>query len=111
MCACHFFSSLYKPLQKITPDALKTLQTAAAQNPDDHFVKQQMGDTLLRLNRKDEAAAVAKSLLENTEDPGVNWGKYSWNSGNSQPTLSRLQCTITMCAIWEDLGPLANLQK
>ena len=44
--------------------ALKTLQTAAEHNPDNRFVRWQLSDALLRLNRKDEAAAAAKSVLE-----------------------------------------------
>ncbi len=49
--------------------ALKTLQTVAEQNPDDRNVEVQISTTLLLLHRKEEAAAVAKSVLDGTDDP------------------------------------------
>jgi tetratricopeptide (TPR) repeat protein len=52
-------------------DALKTLQTAAEQHPDDQSVRLELSNTLLHLNRKDEAAAAAKSVLDNADDPGM----------------------------------------
>ena len=51
--------------------ARKTLETAARQNPEDRAVRVRLSETLLRLNRKDEAAAVAKSALDGTDDTGV----------------------------------------
>jgi len=51
--------------------ALTTLQSAADRHPEDNNVRLQLSDTLLRLQRKDEAAASAKSLLEDATDPGL----------------------------------------
>jgi transglutaminase-like putative cysteine protease len=46
----------------------KTLEAAAHENPEDRTVRVRLSDTLLLLNRKDEAAAVAKSALDGTDD-------------------------------------------
>jgi predicted Zn-dependent protease/transglutaminase-like putative cysteine protease len=51
--------------------ARKTLETAAHENPDDRTVRVRLSDTLLRLDRKDEAAAVAKSALDGTDDTEI----------------------------------------
>ena len=51
--------------------ALKTLNAAAAHNPDDRQIRLQISYTLLRLDRKEEAAAAAKSVLDGTDDPGL----------------------------------------
>jgi tetratricopeptide (TPR) repeat protein len=51
--------------------ALKTLQTASDQNPDDRTVRLRMSDALFHLNRMDEAAAAAKSVLDGTDDTGL----------------------------------------
>jgi tetratricopeptide (TPR) repeat protein len=51
--------------------ARKTLETAAHENPEDRTVRVRLSDTLLRLNHKDEAAAVAKSALDGTDDVEV----------------------------------------
>jgi transglutaminase-like putative cysteine protease/tetratricopeptide (TPR) repeat protein len=51
--------------------ALKTLQAAAEQNPDDRHVQIQIGNTLLLLDRKEEAAAVAKGVLDGADDPEI----------------------------------------
>jgi transglutaminase-like putative cysteine protease/Flp pilus assembly protein TadD len=49
----------------------RTLETAAHENPEDRTVRVRLSDTLLLLNRKDEAAAVAKSALDGTDDVGI----------------------------------------
>jgi transglutaminase-like putative cysteine protease/tetratricopeptide (TPR) repeat protein len=49
--------------------ALKTLQSAAEQHPDDRSLRLQLSNALLHLNRNDEAAAAAKSVLDGTDDP------------------------------------------
>ena len=49
--------------------ALKTLQTAAEQNPDNRPLQWQISEALLKLDRKDEAAAAAKSVLDGADDP------------------------------------------
>ncbi len=49
--------------------ALKTLQAAADQNPDNRYIQVQVSNTLLLLNRKEEAAAVAKAILDGADDP------------------------------------------
>jgi transglutaminase-like putative cysteine protease/tetratricopeptide (TPR) repeat protein len=49
--------------------ALKTLQTAATQNPDERHIQVQISNTLVLLDRKEEAAAVAKGILDGTDDP------------------------------------------
>jgi tetratricopeptide (TPR) repeat protein/transglutaminase-like putative cysteine protease len=51
--------------------ALKTLETATKQNPNDPYIRMQMSETLVRLNRMEEAAAAAKSALEGADDPNV----------------------------------------
>ena len=51
--------------------ALKTLQTTAELNPEDRRLELKMSDALLHLNRKDEAAAAAKSVLDGAEDAGL----------------------------------------
>jgi predicted Zn-dependent protease len=48
--------------------ALKTLETVADRNPDDRSVRVRLSETLVRLDRKDEAAAAAKSALAGTDD-------------------------------------------
>jgi len=53
------------------PGALKTYEEAAARNPDDRYVRTQMGEVLVRLNRNEEAAAAAKSALDGSEDASV----------------------------------------
>ncbi len=49
----------------------KTLEAAAHENPEDRTVRVRLSNTLLLLNRKDEAAAVAKSALDGTDDVGI----------------------------------------
>jgi transglutaminase-like putative cysteine protease/tetratricopeptide (TPR) repeat protein len=51
--------------------ALKTLEAAAEQNPDNKTIRIQQSEALRRLNRNEEAAAAAKSVLDGTDDPGV----------------------------------------
>ncbi len=51
--------------------ALKTLQTAAEHNPDNRYVRWQLSEALLKLNRKDEAVAAAKSALDGSDDPNL----------------------------------------
>jgi predicted Zn-dependent protease len=51
--------------------ALKTLQETAAQNPDNHGIRVTISYTLLRLGRKEEAAASAKSALDGSDDPEI----------------------------------------
>jgi tetratricopeptide (TPR) repeat protein/transglutaminase-like putative cysteine protease len=48
--------------------ARKTLEAAAHENPEDRNVRVRLSNALLSLNRKDEAAAVAKSALDGTDD-------------------------------------------
>jgi Flp pilus assembly protein TadD len=49
--------------------ALKTQQTAAEHNPEDRGVRIAVANTYLRLGRRDEAAAAAKSALDGADDP------------------------------------------
>ncbi len=67
--------SLYlAQLQNSTQDyesERKTLEAAAHENPEDRTVRVRLSNTLLLLNRKDEAAAVAKSALDGTDDVGI----------------------------------------
>lgn len=51
--------------------ALKTLEACAKQNPDDRAVQLQISNELLRLDRKEEAAAAARAVLDGTDDPGM----------------------------------------
>lgn len=51
--------------------ALKTLEKAADQNPDNRTLQLQISDTLIHLHRNDEAVAAAKSVLDGTDDPGL----------------------------------------
>lgn len=51
--------------------ALNTLQIAADHNPEDRNIRLSLSDVLRRLNRNDEAAAAAKSVLDGTVDPGL----------------------------------------
>ena len=51
--------------------ALATLQAASDRHPEDAYVHVQLATTLVRLNRPDEAAAAAKSVLEDTQDPEI----------------------------------------
>jgi uncharacterized protein HemY/transglutaminase-like putative cysteine protease len=51
--------------------ALKTLEAAADQNPDNMAIRFQRSEALRRLNRNEEAAAAAKSVLDGAEDPGI----------------------------------------
>jgi tetratricopeptide (TPR) repeat protein len=58
--------------------ALKTLETAADQNPDNMAIRLQQSEALRRLNRNEEAAAAAKSVLDGADDPGLlNDAAYS----------------------------------
>lgn len=65
-----FLASLQTAAQDDT-GALKTLQTAADHNPDDRTVRLSISETLRRLDRNDEAAAAAKSVLDGTDDAGL----------------------------------------
>ena len=49
--------------------ALKTLQSAADQNPDDRHVLIQICNTLFLLKRNQEAAAAARTVINGTDDP------------------------------------------
>ncbi len=49
--------------------ALKTLQAAADQNPDNRNIQLQISDALIHLHRNDEAVAAAKSVMDGTDDP------------------------------------------
>jgi len=51
--------------------ALKTLQTATKQNPDNRALRVQLSQTLVYLDRMQEAAAAAKSALDGSDDAGV----------------------------------------
>ena len=51
--------------------ALATLQAASDRHPEDANIRVQLATTLVRLNRPDEAAAAAKSVLEDANDPGI----------------------------------------
>jgi tetratricopeptide (TPR) repeat protein len=65
-------SLLLAQMQLVAEDndgALSTLQAAADHHPEDSNVRLQLSDTLLRLHRLDEAAAAAKSVLEDATDP------------------------------------------
>lgn len=58
--------------------ALKTLETAASHNPDNPELELQVSNALVRLNRNQEAAAAAESVLEGTDDPELlNDGAYT----------------------------------
>ena len=59
------------------PAALKTLEVAADQNPDNKRVRLLESAALHRLNRNEEAAAAARSVLDGTDDPELlNDGAY-----------------------------------
>jgi tetratricopeptide (TPR) repeat protein/transglutaminase-like putative cysteine protease len=51
--------------------ALKTLETATKQSPDDRNLRVLLSQTLVSLDRMQEAAAAAKSALDGTDDPQV----------------------------------------
>jgi tetratricopeptide (TPR) repeat protein len=53
------------------PGEVKTLETAAAQNPDDRSVRARLTYALLRVDRNEEAAAVAKTVAADTDDPNM----------------------------------------
>jgi tetratricopeptide (TPR) repeat protein len=57
--------------------ALKTLEKASQLSPDNRGVRMQMSQALVNLNRMDEAAAVAKSAMDGSDDPEIlNGGAY-----------------------------------
>jgi tetratricopeptide (TPR) repeat protein len=59
-------------------NALKTLESAAEQNPDNKIVRLQESEALRRLHRNDEAAAAARSVLDGADDPEIlNDGAYA----------------------------------
>jgi tetratricopeptide (TPR) repeat protein len=49
--------------------ALKTLEEAAAHNPDSHILPVQVATVLVRLHRNQEAAAAARTAMEGSDDP------------------------------------------
>ncbi len=49
--------------------AAKTLEAASKQHPEDREVRLQLSYALVKLDRNDEAAAVAKSVVEGNDDP------------------------------------------
>lgn len=58
--------------------ALKTLDTAAEQNPENKQIRLQQSEALRRLNRNEEAAAAARSVLDGADDPELlNDGAYT----------------------------------
>lgn len=59
-------------------DAVRTLQAAAKDHPDDRHVMQQMATELMRDHREVEAAAAAKAAMDGAEDPYIlNGGSYT----------------------------------
>jgi tetratricopeptide (TPR) repeat protein len=68
--------------------ALKTFETAADQNPDDRTARIQVAETLVRLQRMDEAAAAAKSALDGALDAeSLNDAAYTLSeTGRDLPT-------------------------
>lgn len=58
-------------LAKDDQGALKTYEAAAEQNPDDRQLRIQVAETLVRLNRFDEATAAAKSALDGVDSPEI----------------------------------------
>jgi tetratricopeptide (TPR) repeat protein len=68
-------AALYLALMQSTAGddegALKTLEAAATQHPDERILPIQVGDVLIRLNRKQEAAAAARSAMDGSDDPEV----------------------------------------
>lgn len=61
-------------LQKQESDnqgALETLQSASAAHPDDRMIKVQLANTFHRLHRESDAAAVAKSAMDGSDDPDI----------------------------------------
>ena len=63
-----YLSSLQSAANDIE-GALKTLEDAAAHNPDNHVLPVQMGGVLVRLHRNQEAAAAARTAMEGSDDP------------------------------------------
>jgi uncharacterized protein HemY len=67
--------ALYLASMQTTADddqgALKTLETASTQHPEDRMLSVQMGEALIRLNRKQEAAAAARSAMDSSDDPEI----------------------------------------
>jgi tetratricopeptide (TPR) repeat protein len=51
--------------------ALKTLEAVSTQHPGNRMIPVQMGAVLIRLNRKQEAAAAARSAMEGSDDPEI----------------------------------------
>jgi transglutaminase-like putative cysteine protease/tetratricopeptide (TPR) repeat protein len=51
--------------------ALKTYEEAAERNPDNRILRVQEGEMLVQLNRKEEAAAAAKSALDEADEPSI----------------------------------------
>src|SRR6185312_1670752 len=51
--------------------ALKTLETASSQHPDNRGLETMMSTVLVHLGRNEEAAAATKSALDGATDPGL----------------------------------------
>jgi tetratricopeptide (TPR) repeat protein len=49
--------------------ALKTLEGAVSEHPENHALPVLMGNILIRLHRNEEAAAAARSAMEGSDDP------------------------------------------
>ncbi len=81
--------------------ALKTLQAAADNSPEDRSIRLALSDAYFRVGRKEEAAAVAKSVLDGTDDAEtLNNGAYAlartgvdlpYAEENSRKSISRLE--------------------
>jgi tetratricopeptide (TPR) repeat protein len=111
--------------------ALKTVEAAARATPGNHMIRARQSDILRRLDRKDEAAAAARSALDGTDDmEAINDAAYvlaelgtdlSYAEAASRTGTAALEAktaTITpaeansnafaqsmlLCASWDTLG-------
>jgi len=91
--------------------ALKTLQKAADQNPDNRTLQLQISDTLIRLHRNDEAAAAAKSVLDGTDDPALlNDGAYILSESGSDLALAEDTSRKSISKLEEESATLTTDQ-
>ena len=91
--------------------ALKTLEAAADQNPDNRYVRVQIGESLVRLGRNDEAAAAAKSALDGADDPGLlNDAAYVLSEANSNLDIAEEASRKSIAKMEEDSAKITTAE-
>lgn len=89
--------------------ALKTLEAASEKSPDDRQLRIQVSQSLTRLDRKQEAAAAAKSALDGAEDPGtLNDAAYALSLTGSDLDVAEEASRKSVAKLEQESGALTT---